>query len=182
MKRAPRTVFGALFSPLLRGVAGAPRAPGAARALSAAARPPPPLLSAFPWRTTLDTRWEDMDCYNHINNVKFYSFFDTAVNRMLLELGLLTLPPSPTTSLAGFVVASSCSFLAPLRFPLPVTVGVRVGRLGTSSVSYEVGVFSADGACAATGSFTHAYVNPATHRAQPLPGAMREALQRLCAA
>jgi acyl-CoA thioester hydrolase len=178
MKRAPHTVF----TTLLRGVAGAlPRAPGAARALSAAARPPPPLLSAFPWRATLDTRWEDMDCYNHINNVKFYSFFDTAVNRMLLELGLLALPPSPT-SLAGFVVASSCSFLAPLRFPLPVTVGVRVGRLGTSSVSYEVGVFTADGACAATGSFTHAYVNPATHRAQPLPGAMREALQRLCAA
>ena len=172
-----RTVVSALLTPQLRGVAGACSAP-AVRALSAAARVPPPLLSSFPWRAQLDTRWEDQDPYGHVNNVKFYSFFDTAVNRMLLERGLLALPPAPG-ALVGFVVASRCSFLAPLRFPLPVTVGVRVGRVGTSSVTYELGVFAAGGACAATGSFTHAYVCPATRRPQPLPGAMRDALQRL---
>lgn len=146
------------------------------RALSTV-RPLPPTLAAYKWTTTIDTRWEDQDNYGHINNVKYYSFFDTAVNRLLLQEGLLSLPPAPGAPI-GFVVASSCSFLAPLRFPTPVTVGVRVGRVGSSSVSYEVAVFAAGQACAA-GSFTHAYVCSTSHRAQPLPDVMRTALLRL---
>jgi len=146
------------------------------RSLSTA-RPLPPTLAAYKWTTTIDTRWEDQDNYGHVNNVKFYSFFDTAISRLLLEERLLSLPPTPR-ELIGFVVASSCSFLAPLRFPEPVTVGVRVGRVGNSSVTYELGVFSAAQACA-VGSFTHAYVCSTSHRPQPLPDVMRAALQRL---
>ena len=146
---------------------------------TAPARPLPPLQASFPWSTQIGTRWEDNDNYGHVNNVKFYAFFDTAVNRFLIEQKLLKLPPAPGAPI-GLVVASSCSFLSPLRFPETVAVGVRVGRLGTSSVTYELGVFAARGACAATGVFTHAYVDASTRRPQPLPDAMRAALQRLC--
>ena len=136
-----------------------------------------PQVFDFPFCLVLDTRWEDMDSYGHMNNVKYYSLFDTAVNRLLLQERLLSLPPAPGAPI-GLVVASSCSFFKPLSFPAQVTVGVRVGKLGPSSVTYEVGAFAKGGPCAAAGTFTHVYVDSTTRKAQPLPDAMREALGR----
>lgn len=119
-----------------------------------------------------------MDTYGHVNNVKFYSFFDTAVNRCLLEKRLLALPPPPSSPI-GFVVASSCTFLSPLRFPAAVTVGLRVARVGGSSATYHLGVFHALGACAAFGEFTHVYVDSATQRPRTISKEWRAELERL---
>lgn len=144
-----------------------------------AGRPTLPALSSFPFSLPLDLRWEDNDAYGHVNNVRYYSFFDTCVNRMLLQRGLLSLPPAPGAPI-GLVAASACTFHAPLAFPGAATVALRVERLGTSSVTYALAVFGGGGGCAASGSYTHVYVDASTRRPLPaLPARMREALAQL---
>ena len=141
-------------------------------------RPPPPSRAGYRWFLSLPTRWMDNDVYGHVNNVTYYSFFDTTVARFLLANGVLDLSASTAV---GLVVETACRYAAPVAFPDEVTCGLRCGRLGTSSIRYEIGVFrnDEDRACA-EGHFVHVYVERAWQdRAIPLPAALREAAQRL---
>ena len=125
----------------------------------------------------ITTRWMDNDAYRHVNNVVYYSFFDTAVNQMLIEAGVLDIASSPAV---GLVVETGCRYFAPVAFPDTIDAGVRVTQLGRSSVRYEVGLFrNADETAAAEGHFVHVYVERATTRPVPLPPALHAALDAL---
>ena len=126
---------------------------------------------------TIPTRWADNDVYGHVNNVVFYAWFDTAVNAHLIEQGALD-PHGGGVS--GLVVETGCRYARPVAFPETVEAGIRVGRLGTSSVRYEIGLFTAGAAePAAEGFFIHVYVDRATRRPTPLPARLREVLEAL---
>jgi acyl-CoA thioester hydrolase len=141
-------------------------------------RPSRPDRSAYRRFATIQTRWEDNDVYGHVNNVVYYSFFDTAVNRYLIEAGALDIEAG---AVIGLVVETQCRYHAPLAFPDILDVGIRVARVGTSSVRYEVAVFRQGGeeAAAADGHFVHVYVDRATRRPVPLPEALRAALDAI---
>lgn len=125
----------------------------------------------------IPTRWMDNDVYGHVNNVVYYSYFDTAVNQYLVETGALDIERS---TVIGLVVETMCQYFSPVTFPDRVTTGLRVARLGTSSVRYEVGIFCNDAdTAAAQGHFVHVYVDRQTRRPVALPEAMRSALARL---
>ncbi len=127
----------------------------------------------------IGTRWMDNDVYGHVNNVVYYSYFDTAVNLYLIEAGVLDFARSPVI---GLVVETQCRYARPIAFPDRVDAGIRVARLGTSSVRYEIGLFRNDEAeAAAEGHFVHVYVDRATSRPVPLPDALRGALAALLA-
>ncbi len=116
----------------------------------------------YRWWLDIPTRWADGDAYGHANNVIYYSWFDTAVTRMLFERKLIWLPDSPTI---GLCVESHCNFLAPVEFPETVQAGVRIGRLGDKSLRFEIGLFlEGREAPVAAGYFTHVYVDRATRR------------------
>ena len=119
----------------------------------------------------------DNDVYGHVNNVVYYSFFDTAVNATLIEAGVL----DPLASeVIGLVVETGCRYAAPLSFPGNVDAGIRVAKLGTSSVRYEVGLFDAGAeTAAAEGFFVHVYVDRETRRPAPLPEPLRDFLRQL---
>lgn len=125
----------------------------------------------------ITTRWHDNDAYGHVNNVTYYSFFDTAVNTYLIEQGGLDIHDG---EVVGFVVSSACDYFASIAFPECIEVGLRVGKLGNSSVQYELAVFKASEqeACAA-GRFVHVFVDRASNQPVPIPGMLREAMQRL---
>lgn len=126
---------------------------------------------------TIPTRWMDNDAYGHVNNAVYYSWFDTAVNALLVEWGLLDIQAGPTI---GLVVEAGCRYHRSVAFPECVETGVRVARLGTSSVRWEIGVFTAGHeAAAAEGFFVHVYVDRATRRPAPLTMAWREKLAAL---
>ena len=134
----------------------------------------------FPHRTTLDTRWMDNDAYGHVNNVIYYSFFDTVVNRWLIERGVLAVESS---SAIGLVVETRCEYFSPLTFPDRVTAGLRVAHIGTSSVRYEIGLFrNDDSKLAAAGYFVHVYVDRASRRPITVPDDVRAALATLLSA
>ena len=123
------------------------------------------------------TRWMDNDVYGHVNNVVYYSFFDTAVNRYLIEAGALDFHQGGSI---GLVVETQCNYFEPLEFPQMVVAGLRVAHLGRSSVRYEVGLFgSGDEMSAAAGHFVHVYVDRANRRPVPLPATLLQALQPL---
>lgn len=131
------------------------------------------------WRT-IPTRWLDNDAYGHVNNIVHYGWFDTAVNALLIEAGLLD---PETGAVIGLVVESGCRYHRAISFPQSVEVGVRIGRLGTSSVRWELGLFTAgEAAPAAEGQLTHVYVGRAGRRPVPLPDAWRVALAGLVVA
>ena len=133
--------------------------------------------SAFKAFRDITTRWMDNDVYGHVNNVIYYSFFDTAVNLYLVEAGALDIAASPVI---GLVVETQCRYYRPISFPDRVAAGIRVGRLGTSSVRYEIGLFRNDEDLAsAEGHFIHVYVDRATTRPVPLPDVLRRALAPL---
>ncbi|MBD9458258.1 acyl-CoA thioesterase [Pseudomonas sp. PDM05] len=125
------------------------------------------------------TRWHDNDVYGHVNNVTYYSFFDTAVNTYLIEQGGLDIHDG---EVVGFVVSSACDYFASIAFPERIDIGLRVGKLGNSSVQYELAVFKAgeDEACAA-GRFVHVFVERGSNQPVPIAGVLRVALQRLVA-
>jgi acyl-CoA thioester hydrolase len=127
----------------------------------------------------IGTRWMDNDVYGHLNNVVHYSLFDTAVNRYLIDAGALDIHGG---QVIGLVVHTQCHYFDSLAFPQTVHAGLRVARLGRSSVSYELGLF-ADAAplAAAVGQFVHAYVDRSTRRPVPLPETLRAALAPLLA-
>jgi acyl-CoA thioester hydrolase len=131
----------------------------------------------YPFWVPITTRWSDNDAYGHVNNVVFYSYFDTAANRYLIEHGGLDLHAGPVI---GLVVESSCRYRAPIAYPQPISAGVRVDRLGKSSVTYGIAIF-VDGVdlAAADGTFTHVFVDRATRRPAPIPPLMRAALERI---
>lgn len=126
---------------------------------------------------TLQTRWMDNDVYGHVNNVVYYSFFDTVVNEYLIRAGVLDIARGATI---GLVVETRCNYFSELSFPQTIVGGLRVARIGTSSVRYEIGIFAdeRDDACA-QGHFVHVYVDRATRRPAPLPTALRAALERI---
>jgi acyl-CoA thioester hydrolase len=134
---------------------------------SGSTRPAPLPRSAYRHFVPLTTRWLDNDAYGHINNVVYYSFFDTAVNGALIEAGALDFLRGDTI---GFVVETHCNYFAPLAFPQALEAGLRVAHVGGSSVRYEIGIF-ASGApeTAARGHFVHVYVDRATGRPVALP-------------
>lgn len=132
---------------------------------------------AYPFFTRITTRWMDNDVYGHINNAVYYGFFDTAVNSYLIERGALDIQQG---AVIGLVVETHCNFFAPLQYPQFVEAGVRVGRVGASSVRYEIALFADEVAtCAASGHFVHVYVARQTRRPTPLPDALMKALAPL---
>jgi acyl-CoA thioester hydrolase len=140
-------------------------------------RPQPESRSAYKVFRRIDTRWMDNDVYGHVNNVVYYSWFDTAVNAHLIEQGVLDIHQGDTI---GLVVETQCNYFAPLAFPQTIEAGIRVAHRGTSSVRYEVGLF-AQGAplTAARGHFVHVYVNKASRRPQPLNESFIQVLETL---
>jgi len=140
----------------------------------------PPDRAAFARFVAIATRWSDNDAYGHLNNVVYYSLFDTAVNAILIEAGLL----DPTTSpIVGLVVETSCRYYSSLAYPDLAEVGVAVDHLGRSSVRYRLGVFKAgEPFAAAAGRFTHVYVDRQTNRPFPIPDGHRELMETLVVA
>ncbi|WP_375739382.1 acyl-CoA thioesterase [Pseudomonas boanensis] len=140
-------------------------------------KPTPESRSAYRYFRDITTRWMDNDVYAHVNNVVYYSWFDTVVNAWLLEQKVLDFAESPTV---GLVVETGCSYFSSIAFPDIVRAGLRVARLGTSSVRYEVGLFANDNDIAsAQGHFVHVYVDRVTRRPLPLPAELRRALESI---
>lgn len=133
--------------------------------------------SAYAAFRTITTRWMDNDIYGHMNNVVHYSLFDTAVNGWLIEQGVLDIHGGEQI---GLVVETGCRYFGELAFPDVVTAGIRVAKLGNSSVRYEVGLFRNDEEeTAAEGFFVHVYVDRATRRPKPLEAPLRAALETI---
>ena len=134
--------------------------------------------SAFHAFKRITTRWADNDVYGHVNNVVYYQWFDTAVNAHLIEHGALDIHAGHTI---GLVVETHCNYFAPLAFPDNVDAGIRVARIGASSVRYEVALFAeGQDLCAAHGHFVHVYVDRETRRpVSQLPDHLKTVLERL---
>jgi acyl-CoA thioester hydrolase len=139
--------------------------------------PQPEPRSGYRAFRTIGTRWMDNDAYGHVNNVVYYSWFDTVVNAHLIEQGALDIHASPVI---GLVVETQCNYFAPVEFPQTVEAGLRVARMGKSSVRYEVGLFvQGQAMTAAKGHFVHVYVDRVTRRPAPLPDKLRSVLEDL---
>ncbi|WP_044873096.1 thioesterase family protein [Pseudomonas sp. LFM046] len=125
----------------------------------------------------ITTRWHDNDLYGHVNNVVYYGYFDSAVNTYLIERGGLDIHEG---GVVGFVVSSSCDYFASIAFPDRIEVGLRVGKLGNSSVQYELAIFKQgeDEACAA-GRFVHVFVDRESNRPVAIPDGLRASLAEL---
>ncbi|MDG2048274.1 MAG: thioesterase family protein [Halioglobus sp.] len=125
----------------------------------------------------ISTRWSDNDVYGHVNNVAYYAYFDTAANRYLIEEGGLNISDG---TVVGYVVSSGCNYHAPIAYPEPVEAGLRVDRLGNSSVQYGIAIFrEGEQVAAAHGHFVHVFVERAENRSVPIPQNLRAALERL---
>lgn len=125
----------------------------------------------------ITTRWMDNDIYGHVNNVTYYSYFDTTINRYLIEVGGLDINNAPVV---GYVVSSNCQFKKPVAYPDALDAGLRVLKIGNSSVTYELGLFkNGDAEPAALGQVVHVFVDREQNRAVAIPEGIREALERL---
>ncbi|MCR8916081.1 acyl-CoA thioesterase [Marinobacter panjinensis] len=125
----------------------------------------------------ITTRWMDNDIYGHVNNVTYYSYFDTTINRYLIEVGGLDINNAPVV---GYVVNSNCQFKKPVAYPDALEAGLRVIRIGNSSVTYELGLFrNGDVDPAALGQVVHVFVDREQNRAAAIPQTIREALERI---
>jgi len=143
-------------------------------------RPSPSSRHAYKAFRTISTRWMDNDIYGHMNNVVHYSLFDTAVNGWLIGEGVLDIHGGDQI---GIVVETGCRYFSELAFPDTVTAGIRVTKLGTSSVRYEVGLFrNEEETAAAEGFFVHVYVDRETRRPKALNDRLRTALSAIAAA
>ena len=129
----------------------------------------------FPHLLEIQTRWNDNDVYGHVNNVVYYAYFDTVINRFLIEQGGLDIDRSPVI---GVCVESQCSFKHSIAFPDTIAARLRVEKLGNTSVRYAIGIFHGQVLCA-QGSFVHVFVDRATRRPTPIPSPIREALARI---
>ncbi len=140
-------------------------------------RPQAKPRSAFKVFVPITTRWSDNDVYGHINNVTYYSFFDTAINGWLIGQGALDIEHG---DVIGLVVQTQCDYFAPLAFPQALEAGIAVAHVGNSSVRYEVGIFAqSESLSAAHGRFVHVYVDRATRKPRALGDGLRGAVMRL---
>ena len=140
-------------------------------------KPTPTTRADYAHFLSISTRWSDNDVYGHINNVVYYSYFDTVVNEYLLRAGVLDFSEGETI---GLVVETRCNFFASIVFPEPIEAGLRVEKLGNTSVRYEVGIFTqGSDEAAAQGHFVHVYVDRVTRRPVPLPAPLVAALKPL---
>ncbi len=134
-------------------------------------------LGDFLYFHTIETRWNDNDVYGHVNNVVYYSYFDTVANHFLITQAGLDIH---TAEGVGFVVASSCEYHSPIEYPDTVKVGLRVNKLGSKSVEYGLGIFRNDETTAsAIGRFTHVFVNRESGKSVPIPQSIRDSLTSL---
>jgi acyl-CoA thioester hydrolase len=134
-------------------------------------------IADYPHVLEIPTRWKDNDVYGHVNNVEYYSYFDTVINAWLIREGGLDIHGG---AVIGLCAESHCSFKAELAFPETVRAGLRVGKLGRSSVRYEIGLFREAGdEPAAEGWFVHVFVDRETRRSVEIPAGIRAALERL---
>lgn len=132
---------------------------------------------SFGWFCPITTRWHDNDVYGHINNVTYYAFFDTAVNRYLIEVGKLDIHNG---DVVGFVVNSQCDYFKPIAYPQNIEVGLSVSKLGNSSVTYQLGIFvEGQESPAAIGSFVHVFVDKKSEQSVKIPDAIRIALTKI---
>ena len=137
----------------------------------------PPTRADFVAFEEVHSRWMDNDAYGHINNAVYYSFFDTAINRYLIERNVLDIANSETI---GLVIETQCQYFAPIVYPDLIHVGLKVTHLGNSSVKYEVAIFvNDDDIASALGHFVHVYVNRMTNKPTPIPQNVRDVLQEL---
>lgn len=133
--------------------------------------------SEYSYYMSLPTRWIDNDVYGHVNNALYYAFFDTAINEYLITEGGLDITAG---TVVGFAVESQCQYLRPLAFPGVIDIGLRVGKLGNSSVRYELAIFrSGEPLASAAGYFVHVFVDRQTQKPVSMPTAIRAALERL---
>ena len=140
-------------------------------------RPPRPTRAEYPHFLTIPTRWMDNDLYGHVNNVVYYAWIDTVVNRYLIDAGGLDIVAG---DVIGVAAEGGCRYFASVAYPQSVDAGLRVARLGTSSVVYEVGIFAqGDDAAAAAGHFVHVFVERASMTPVPVPQSIRSALERI---
>ena len=136
-----------------------------------------PTIDAYPYVTAITTRWMDNDIYGHVNNVAYYSFFDTAANQFLIERGGLDIARA---DVIGLVVESQCNYHVPLAYPQRLRAGVRVDRLGNRAVTYGIAIFGdADPLAAAHGHFVHVFVERQSRRPTPIPAELRAALETI---
>jgi acyl-CoA thioester hydrolase len=146
-------------------------------ATPAAAVTTPPARTDYPHFLAIPTRWMDNDVYGHVNNVVYYSYFDTVINEHLIREGGLDIHHG---GVVGYCVESQCRYLAPLAFPETIEAGLRVAHLGNSSVRYEIALFrQGEDAPAALGSFVHVFVSREEIKPTPIPPAIRACLERL---
>ncbi|SAL39884.1 thioesterase family protein [Caballeronia terrestris] len=140
-------------------------------------KPLPTTRADYPHFLAIPTRWSDNDVYGHVNNVVYYSYFDTVVNEYLMRTGVLDFERGATI---GLVVETHCNYFASIVFPERIEAGLRVAKFGATSVRYEVAIFS-EGAseAAAHGHFVHVYVDRVTRKPVALPDALRAALEPL---
>jgi acyl-CoA thioester hydrolase len=137
----------------------------------------PPSRDDYPVYYPISTRWADNDIYGHINNVTYYAYFDTAANRYLIEEGGLDITDG---SIVGYVVSSGCAYHAPISYPEELEAGVRVDKLGNSSVQYGIAIFrKGDQTAAAHGHFVHVFVDRAEDKSVSIPATMRQALEKI---
>jgi len=141
------------------------------------AKPQPEGRAGYRAFRTITTRWMDNDAYGHVNNVVYYSWFDTVVNSHLIEQGALDIHQGETI---GLVIETQCNYFASVAFPQTVEAGLRVAKIGNSSVRYEVGLFLAgEPLTVAKGHFVHVYVDRANRRPTPLPQRLQSVLEAL---
>ena len=142
-------------------------------------KPTPLKPSDYRHFLTIPTRWADNDIYGHVNNSVYYFYFDTVVNKWLVDAGLLRFGQTKTV---GLVVETGCSYFAPITFPDNIDAGLRVTKIGNSSVRYEIGLFRNNATRAsAQGHFVHVYVDKKTRKPRPLSQTMRTKLTEISA-
>ncbi len=136
-----------------------------------------PTIHQFLYKQHISTRWRDNDVYGHVNNVVYYSWFDTVVNGYLFAQKVLDYKDG---NIVGLVVETQCNYFKPVAFPDEITAALAVAKVGNSSVRYEVGIFNGDEADAsAAGHFVHVYVDAMSHKPVPVPGKLRTALAKI---
>ena len=131
----------------------------------------------YKYFTDITTRWMDNDIYGHVNNVVYYSYFDSVANKFLIEEGGLDIHRA---EVIGFVVASSCQYRSPIAYPDKIDAGLRVNKLGNSSVEYGIAIFKQGAETAsAVGTFTHVFVDRASDKSVAIPAQIRNALEKI---
>ncbi|HMU86030.1 MAG TPA: thioesterase family protein [Agitococcus sp.] len=139
--------------------------------------PQPSTRTDYAFITPITTRWSDNDIYGHVNNVTYYSYFDTVANTYLIEYGHLNIH---NDQVVGYVVNSGCNYYAPVAFPDKLEGGLRVNRLGVSSVEYGVAIFKeGEDVAVADGHFVHVFVDKQSNKSVPIPDMIRKALERI---